>query len=261
MKKSFFGGLVASLLLGGVAFAHGNMKGTDYDTQSQSGTSSDTSTQMKTTTQDTSGMQGSMQGEMIQGKVTGIKKNEVMIDSEKKPLFVDKSATIMKDGKTCALKDLKKGDDIRASYDTRNGKKFATTITVTSMGASGGSMDEGSQSGTSNYNSGSSDINSNSGSSDVKSGSDVNSGSDIKSGSDTNSGSMDTTQPSGTGSDTNSGTMNQGTNSQSGTGDVNQPSDSTQLPKDQTAPVTPNSSDVNSGSNSSSTTNPSSTNY
>ena len=69
-------------------------------------------------------------GEEIQGTVKSVdkKKNSLTL-SDGKELKLDPSAAVVKDGRTASIKDIKEGDQVRASYEPT---PMVHQITVTS---------------------------------------------------------------------------------------------------------------------------------
>lgn len=76
-----------------------------------------------------------MEQEEARGTIQTIRKadNEIVLSREGMPeeqvtLVIDKETTINLDGQTASLADLKEGQQVRASWHTKNGEKRATTI-------------------------------------------------------------------------------------------------------------------------------------
>ena len=79
---------------------------------------------------------------------------EVLLDNGS-TLAVDQGTKIMVKGKEGDLEDLKAGDQVRASFQEKDGKNVATTLNVGenaqgTMGSQGGSSYQGGQSGMGN---------------------------------------------------------------------------------------------------------------
>lgn len=159
MKKLLLGGLTAALLAGGAAFADdamnhdssgmaqpGDLKGDQtlkQDTAPGTGLSgADTTAIDKGSEHAQVGTQGapnSMADQSsamsMQGTIAKAKKDKLTVkgqDGKKQQVFLDNGSTILRDGKVATAADLKKGDDVRVSFDQRGNKIFATTITATS---------------------------------------------------------------------------------------------------------------------------------
>ena len=76
---------------------------------------------------------------------------EVLLDNGS-TLAVDQNTKIMVEGKQGNLEDLKAGDQVRASFQEKDGRNVATTLNVGenaqgTMGSQGGSSYQGGQSG------------------------------------------------------------------------------------------------------------------
>lgn len=128
MKKLLFAGVATALALtGSTVRAEDDTTGSmgsdtsgSYGTGSQGsmGTGSTGSTGSMGTTGKTGssmGTTGSMDSSMaMMGKVTNIDKKKNMVTLE---VPISPTAQVMRDGKTVGLDQLKKGDDVRASFD------------------------------------------------------------------------------------------------------------------------------------------------
>jgi hypothetical protein len=159
MKKLLLGGLTAAMLIGGAAFADDAMnQGTGTNAQpgdvqtdatmkkdklpgtGMSGSESTAidkgSDHAQLGTQEAPTSMGDQAGAMnMQGTITKAKKDKLTVkgqDGKKQQVFLDNASTILRDGKVISARDLKKGDDVRVSFDQRGNKIFATTISATS---------------------------------------------------------------------------------------------------------------------------------
>ena len=159
MKKLLLGSLTAAMLVGGAAFADDAMNH-GAGTMAQPGDVQTDATLKKDKLPGT-GMSGSdttaidkgsdhaqlgtlgapnsmgdQAGAMnMQGTITKAKKDKLTVkgqDGKKQQVFLDNGSTILRDGKVISAQDLKKGDDVRVSFDQRGDKIFATTISATS---------------------------------------------------------------------------------------------------------------------------------
>lgn len=158
MRKILNGGLAAALLLGGTAFAADPDTHTQNTDQAQTGQlhqdrntgtdkvvanpaqptkPSDAATRATDEAPDAMANQAGQNS--LQGQITKVKKDRISLKAQggqKQDVYVDQGSAVLRDGQAVQVKDLKKGDAVRVSYDVRDGKQYATTITATSKDAS-----------------------------------------------------------------------------------------------------------------------------
>lgn len=164
MRKILYGGLSAALLLGGAAFAADapttqQNQDTSGAAAGQAGDTTQSNThavgpdkvitnpsapdraspmEQKGTAEAPDAMANPAGQNSIQGTIAKVHKHKLSVtdpSGQKQDFYVDHSSAVLRDGKTVSLRKLKKGDDVRVSYDLKNGKEVATTITATSKDA------------------------------------------------------------------------------------------------------------------------------
>jgi len=73
-------------------------------------------------------------GTALAGSVTAASDNQLTLrpkSGQEVQVQVDQNTRVLgRDGKTLALTDIKEGDEVRASYEMRNGTNYATEVTV-----------------------------------------------------------------------------------------------------------------------------------